>query len=819
MQPKNLDGDMNTIIDLIGNISNKTYTDNNGTQFNTSLVPLESTTNVIDRGYLYFFEGSITPETARVIEIIDSTHVIVQTLTGAFTRAAKVIPLAADNTAAGIPEVVPNASQVKIFPSWCRAKDANVDRADIKTLKTDAEKVANGFKNFSKNVILRKDGTDIVIEGSSTQPIKLCTDGITFYDDTDITLDLTTAVEDPELSGAYLGDQFFDIYIEEDTTRDPIAPNTQRIKLTAQASGTAAYSTTAGASQYNIGSAYLKDGAVIGVHSLYIPVNDCHGQLTNASYTTTIDSVTAYQYGSDFYYPVFEPCTAKFNFMIGMSINTTATEVTAETQSDFNCAVTINDVILEDVRIKKKCLVKQEGRIQLIIECENDFATSQLLEISVGACLNESNDVSVINTTPNRIDTVDLITRVYFNKGIMGPGTTSIAPNPILEQTEIALYGSDLDHHGVWIPPRFFDITRYKDKVYISSADFDSGLNYSYTFGKIHVVDPDTAAFDHFVYSGGLSSGAYKGNRYKFFEFNNELYCGFIGASSSGVITHAFNGTTWRQALPIFGSSNGDFIAIGSLDNTLYAMHQPHMVGAATGEPPLTGTPTLLKSTTAQPGDWTVHWEGTFDKTHKAALYSGPYDLVAIAGGLNWLTYDAFEDRDSAFVYRITGNKDVEQLTYIGRPIIQFNYKNYVVAITTINTKISYSGTEYISVAHPPMEIINDAHVVNNEFVLVSGGHIVNPSDRSKDIPALYCTTDFKSWNRIDISAITEGDYYYGTDPSDPLLNQCKGSAGAIYYDNETGLLWITNKDRYGFRAGSPTTRRYKQILYTGRFY
>lgn len=116
--------------------------------------------------------------------------------------------------------------------------------------------------NSSKNVVLHyNDHASRVIKlcGSDYNKIVLLKNGEAFLENTEVTLTLPST------------EAFYDIYVEEETSASPLTTGTKRIKLAYKSAGTTPYSTTADSGQYLIGSTYIYDSRLFGIHSLETP--------------------------------------------------------------------------------------------------------------------------------------------------------------------------------------------------------------------------------------------------------------------------------------------------------------------------------------------------------------------------------------------------------------------------------------------------------------------------------------------------------------------------------------------------------------------
>ncbi|MEW5820330.1 MAG: hypothetical protein AB1782_09080 [Cyanobacteriota bacterium] len=118
-------------------------------------------------------------------------------------------------------------------------------------------------KNYLKNAVINlynHNGRTLKLYGSSSNPIIISKGTYCFYEESEVSLDLTSSY-------------FNDIYVEEDTSKTPIITGTKRIKLIAKSADQTPYSTTASSGQHLIGCAYVYNSKVMGIHSLEEPNN------------------------------------------------------------------------------------------------------------------------------------------------------------------------------------------------------------------------------------------------------------------------------------------------------------------------------------------------------------------------------------------------------------------------------------------------------------------------------------------------------------------------------------------------------------------
>lgn len=116
--------------------------------------------------------------------------------------------------------------------------------------------------NFSRNVILQYDDLstrEVKLKGSDLNKIVLAKNADIYLENTEVSITLPTS------------EGFHDIYIEEETSYSELIQGAKRIKLATQFADTTPYSTSPSAGQILIGSAYIYDSRLFGLHSLETP--------------------------------------------------------------------------------------------------------------------------------------------------------------------------------------------------------------------------------------------------------------------------------------------------------------------------------------------------------------------------------------------------------------------------------------------------------------------------------------------------------------------------------------------------------------------
>lgn len=116
--------------------------------------------------------------------------------------------------------------------------------------------------NFSKNAIIHpiaRTSKHIKLCATESNPIIVSDSNNVFME----TMDYECNISD--------GNCFSDIYIENQDALPPIVPGTKRIKVVSKESGTQPYQTTPDEGQILIGSVYVYNGDLIGIHSLEEP--------------------------------------------------------------------------------------------------------------------------------------------------------------------------------------------------------------------------------------------------------------------------------------------------------------------------------------------------------------------------------------------------------------------------------------------------------------------------------------------------------------------------------------------------------------------
>lgn len=117
-------------------------------------------------------------------------------------------------------------------------------------------------QNYSRNAIIcprSRNSRWIQLRGTPGNPIIVSKPDGAFMENITVELYISD------------GNTFNDIYIQNETTLPAIVPGTKRIKLVAKNSGSAPYQTYASEGQHLIGSVYVYNGTLIGIHNLETP--------------------------------------------------------------------------------------------------------------------------------------------------------------------------------------------------------------------------------------------------------------------------------------------------------------------------------------------------------------------------------------------------------------------------------------------------------------------------------------------------------------------------------------------------------------------
>lgn len=233
--------------------------------------------------------------------------------------------------------------------------------------------------NYSKGLIIKKDtGNEytVKIEASASNKIIFAKTPDIFIEDANKTLNVSTVGNN----------QFVDIYIENDTGDTPVIQGTYPIKLVGKASGTIAYSTSASAGQYLIGSVYIKNTKIIGVNSLEIGNTfNYHNAIwgTEDPFSFTINSTSITYSTKCCYIPVFIPSSISYR------IETQNVSVTGGSRWNFDIFVKKDTVASHYIGERLQPLVPDtdHGKTTRVLIDRDDSITSGLYTYYFGGRL------------------------------------------------------------------------------------------------------------------------------------------------------------------------------------------------------------------------------------------------------------------------------------------------------------------------------------------------------------------------------------------------------------------------------------------------
>lgn len=212
-------------------------------------------------------------------------------------------------------------------------------------------------------------------------------------------------VEDATKSLDVLGvgdNQFIDIYIEEDTLDTPVIPTTKPIKMIGKAGGLKPYNnTSASAGQFIVGSVYIKNGKIIGVHVLATPDRDNYlmAMWPNSDpFEFLINSSTLAYSTKEIYIPVFVPSTVEYE------INTQLTTSGSGVAWNFDIYLKNNLVLSHYIRSRLPTLATSSnaGRLSVNLIKKDSVTESGLYTYQLGGKLN-TDDSPVCNVTINQV--------------------------------------------------------------------------------------------------------------------------------------------------------------------------------------------------------------------------------------------------------------------------------------------------------------------------------------------------------------------------------------------------------------------------------
>lgn len=297
------------------------YTDPSTGSFTATRLEVSDTTGafyqvlslLIYSGQIYIEEGVLN-DTARIIEVEDSTHIVVEQLvnTASYTVLAQVTYQGYDGTA-DTGELAKNSVGLLLYPSMDKASQGvNIDRMDIKVINDSLNLSQIVFQNLSQGCILRADTSNdgyVKLIGTNDRKIVYANAGDLFLENAACTLDVATVGDN----------QFIDIYIE-DSGGTPILSGTKRIELVGKASGLYPNTTSATTGQYLIANVYIYNGKIIGIYN-YETINaeiKCPIGWSNSNFNI---SGTSYTYFANklIYLPVFVTSDIYFNLTCSLA--------------------------------------------------------------------------------------------------------------------------------------------------------------------------------------------------------------------------------------------------------------------------------------------------------------------------------------------------------------------------------------------------------------------------------------------------------------------------------------------------------------------
>lgn len=690
---------MNSFTTLTKDPVTERYLDNNGTYFNVTKLYLENLSGVIDFGEIVLEEG-VTTETTRVLEKNTiKGYIITDSLSGSFTSDASITCHAYDGASAGLPETVPGATQIQIFPSLVLSDHDNKVRDDIKDLNTSIVPIVAANTYYSSNIIINKDSVagQISISGSATDPIILCRPSYVFYDEANITLDVT----------AVGNNQFIDIYVEDAGTT-PLMTNTYTISLVGKASGTTPYTTAPAAGQFCIGAVYIKNNIIIGCHSLRQKQADQPSYFTEDAFGLTITSTSDYEYGVEtFFVPVFKPGVLHWD----INFQTNTHDDAGTTDWAYEAAISINDT-LKDVRVIRKNplpTVTKIGRIPPTLKGLIKVDTPQLLEIKLGGKINDlytySTEIQVTKVTGHFLTTYDQ----HFQPNLFDPTPPT------------SLTGSFTASKDDFASGSIYDIIPYNNKIYTTELDTSGGNN----IGSLWEYDPVGDSWSQITTHTSAGSLYYT----RMCNHKNKLYMGGIDSLAHNPYTR-YDGSTLDRGMTFGSNVKYDCVSFNGYiyDDTTTPAAGAYLHGSETGD---SGTFVQILDMDAADGNsiYTFQeWNGL--------LYFGTSagKIFTCTGGVSAVNVATI--KPAVFVR--------------GMAVLD----EFLIASADNIVKVTTDGLDWVSIPSPAMDRIDHLLVVNGILFACGGAN----ADNSAKV--FYTDRNFKEWNEIVVDAAVVHGYF-----------------------------------------------------------
>lgn len=673
------------------------YLDNTGSYFNVSRLFLTDNSGVVVNGHVVLDNGSVT-ETKRVLEINSNNQLITELFSGAFVNGDLCSFRTYDGVTPGVQELVSGSSQLYIMPCLSTQNETKTDREDIKELEASRTPMASTASYYSSPWLIEKSSTVSLVQitGSATNPIIFSRPQYSFYDENLVTLDVSGVGSD----------QFVDIYIE-DSGATPYITGTKRIALAGKASGTSAYTTSASAGQFLIGSVYIKSTKIIGIDTLRDKSNSLYSLVNNASYSLNITSTTDYDLGTSMYIPIFHRGVLDWKLMAS---NTTGTN--AATDWSFNLGMAINGVLVDYDETRKSPMPTntKAGRIPGLVQGLYQVDTSQLLELQIAGKLCDLYTYSNAVTVDILRGNFEFSPDVHFQPDVIEVPWTPV-PNFVASKSD---FGS----------AAIYDVKEYKGKIYVPEETAPGG---NYTL-KVFEYDPVTDTWSESTSQIDNSSILHY---YRMCIHDNKLYLGAYDSLNNNKPKTRFDGSTWDRGLSLTNVVKRDIISYNGKVYYAYA-----------------STPARIYYSTS--GD-----QGTFT-SYKAAP-AGPTDFYTMCVWQNKL----WMGTDTGKVYCFDGTDITEKATIKAGALYTRGLTvldEYLIASADEVVKVTTDGENWETIPSPvgsPALTRIDKLITIGPMVFACGG-----SNNVGGAKLFYTDRNFSGWNELVVDGSVQHGYF-----------------------------------------------------------